>query len=195
MPSLKSSGLSPATLTTLGIPDKYKFLYAASFPFDRKPLTELTSFVSEFPGSHAGVRLQGPPVSGKTFLACYVLKLLAFEKRVVGFYISMPDLIEMYFSGAYGEFKRTVKAPPILVIDNVNAPRHEGQKNALLRALRIRSDDGKPFVLVTNLREKLFDDCYCVYHTRQGASAAETFRDDEVSKLCSRELLNIATYV
>lgn len=190
------ASLDKATLDVMELPLKFHKLNSKTYPFNPAFLKSVESYAESFPEDGRGLKIVGPPSSSKTFLACHVLKYIAMKHRLVGTYFSMADLIETYFHGAYGEFKRRIKAPPILVIDNVNAPRHEGQKNALLRALRIRSDDGAPFILVTSLRDELFEDCYCIFHARAASdhSAAKSFRDDEVGLLCSKNLKRVSTH-
>lgn len=183
--------LTEAELKLANIPRKFWELAQMSYPGSDDAMEAVCNYVQRFdPRSNVGLMLRGPANSCKTFLGTFVLRNL-LARGVTSNYVSLDYLSDAMFNPDKSVFSSIVRGHSLLFVDNVNLPRHEGQKNALLRAVRTRSDEGLPYILATQLPEKLFSQFYCIAVLHEIEGEDTVVRDSEFDTFLKRDLLTV----
>lgn len=148
-PPFAENRLDPQILAEARIPLKFWNLLPATFSGTSASLEMASQFLERALAhpSEIGVLFEGGPRSGKTFLACWLLR--GFLSSFPGMYTTHAALADIYMgkgSMSFDSFRRYT----VVVVDNVeegNLPCVKG----LHRLLRDRLDNGQLTILVTEL--------------------------------------------
>lgn len=156
--------LSKALLKDSRIPTKFWEMGTDTYLGSKRALNACKHYLS-VKGKPPGLMFIGKASSCKTFLATYVLKCLMAQGKIVAYYTT-DDLCDAYFArldtSATTTFRERILAPDFICFDNVNAPVGRGHKIALLRAVRLRSDEGLPYFVCTRFDDETLLSLYGV---------------------------------
>lgn len=151
--------LNADLLKDANIPKKFWQLGRDTYIGDKDSLMRVEKYVMKFEsayGDGVGLLLSGPTQSCKTFLATYALKCLLKRGMQVA-YFSMDELFELYIGGdsAGDNFLVKFREPHCVVIDGVGVTdvAKKGKRNALEKVITLRSDNGSPYIICTDLED------------------------------------------
>lgn len=157
--------LNTDLLRDVGIPKKFWELGKDTYPGDPRCLKQAEHYVLNFNDAIAkgvGLRFSGPTKSYRTFLATYVMKCLLIRGASTR-YFSLDNLYELYVGSddeAAGQgFLSNFKAD-LIVLDNLTIAPNKATKNALLKVITFRADNGLPFIVCTSLTDEELCDEY-----------------------------------
>lgn len=139
-----------------------------------------------------GLLFNGKAASCKTFLATYVLKCLMARGKIAAYYTT-DDLCDAYFArldSSTTSFRERILAPDFVCFDNVNAPVGRGHKIALLRAVRLRSDEGMPYFVCTRFDDETLLSLYGVVSEDDSSGVVS---EGDLLNFFQQDLLRIKT--
>lgn len=186
--------LNTDALIEARIPKRFWTLGADTFPGEPKILAQVSKYVKTQLSirNGAGLRFEGPPQSGKTFLATYALKLL-MAHGMSATYFSLEDLADAYFSrldASTDSFRNRVLQADVACFDNVGMTGNAGFAIALLRAVRLRSDELKPYFICTAFSPlQLLD----VYGVRSVSETSSNVAPGDLLSFFEQDLFTVQT--
>jgi len=136
--------------------------------------------------------LNGPTNSGKTYLACYLLRKLASQGFNVG-YTTLSELTTFMLQPTDGvSFSRILRETDFLVIDSADEGVNEGSRLALSRAITFRRDEAMPTILCSVHEDDGSEDAY--FTAALGDTFAR-FLDLAINVPCSADPFKVAAYL
>jgi DNA replication protein DnaC len=161
---MTQTSISTERLRTAGIPAKMFRLDLPTFPWPLRKGNVVEAYIRRFQQSSIdleglGLYLFGEKGTGRTFLACHVMK----EVLAAGFsakYFSYDQVVSLCLSNNDGQYFETIMTEPgLLVIDNIDDTEIKGLGyfKVMLRLLQIRADNDKPMILVSTLNPASFE--------------------------------------
>ena len=141
-----------------------------------------------------GLTFYGPTRGQKTFLICHVLKCLLARDHTA-LYVTAGEIADSIMDKQSPITFRQLAYPTVLAIDNAEMFSNQFAKEALLRALRARADEGKPFLFATRYEPTEFEEVF-------GESIAGLLREYNVTVRCEgdphkqvQELFNVKSQI
>jgi DNA replication protein DnaC len=161
---MKIRKLNKDLLKDAAIPKKFWPLGAKTYFGDHAALQKADNYVSKFSKAYSegvGLFVTGAPYTLKTFLLTYILKCLMHEGYST-LYCTLDELYEYYMQeeSAGAGFLARFKSPECIVLDNVNAPFGKGVRNALIKVVTFRSDNGLPYLIGSTLNNDEIKNLY-----------------------------------